>query len=290
MNNNLRNLVAAGALLCLTVSAAAADAPKLRQLESNGETIADVVERVRELRDRPRASVIAVDWETSAFLIPAAGSVQGNNGTFFKSDVTIANRRAAEQIISVLWFARGANNGSASAQSFVIPANTTIIERDFVANRLGKSGLGAILVVGRTSGGAIDEDAVLDGFSRIWTPQPNSTGTVSQEFGAVELEDTLATSFGYGLRQDAGYRTNVGFVNIWSTPNTYTVNLVGTGGNTSFTQTVQPFSMEQVPAPAGNWGDFYIRVSSASNNFNWWTAYAASTDNITGDGWVSHVH
>jgi hypothetical protein len=182
------------------------------------------------------------------------------------------------------------NNGSASVQSFALLPNTTVTVRDFVASRLEKSGLGSILVVGRTSGGAIDENAVLDGFSRIWTPQPNSTGTVSQEFGAVELQDTLATSFGYGLRQDSAYRTNVGFVNIWGTPNTFTVNLVGTAENTSFTQAVQPYSMEQVPAPAGNWGDFYIRVSTAANNFNWWTAYAASTDNITGDGWVSHVH
>ncbi|MEA2488931.1 MAG: hypothetical protein QOH21_723 [Acidobacteriota bacterium] len=276
--------------VCLGAPVFAADLPKLQELASTGETVAGVMERVRELRDRHHANVIAVDWEDFAFLIPAAGSVQGNNGTFFRSDVTIANRRSAEQIISVLWIARGVNNGNASAQSFTIPANTTIIERDFVGNRLGKSGLGAILIVGRTSGGAIDENAELDGFSRIWTPQPNSTGTVSQEFTSVELEDSLATSFGYGLRQDTQYRTNLGFVNIWDTPNTYTVNIVGTGGNTSLTQLVQPFSMEQVPAPAGNWGDFYIRVSSASSNFNWWTAYAASTDNITGDGWVSHVH
>jgi hypothetical protein len=276
--------------VCLGAPAFAADLPKLQALASTGETVASVVERVRELRDRHHANVIAVDWEDFAFLIPAAGSVQGNNGTFFRSDVTLANRRAVEQIISVLWIARGVNNGTASVQSFSIPASTTIIERDFVGNRLGKSGLGAILIVGRTSGGAIDENAELDGFSRIWTPQPNSTGTVSQEFTSVELEDSLSTSYGYGLRQDSGYRTNLGFVNIWSTPNTYTVNIVGTGGNTSLTQTVQPFSMEQVPAPAGNWGDFYIRVSSAGSNFNWWTAYAASTDNITGDGWVSHVH
>jgi hypothetical protein len=276
--------------VCLGAPVFAADLPKLQELASTGETVAGVVERVRELRDRHHANVIAVDWEDFAFLIPAAGSVQGNNGTFFRSDVTLANRRAVEQIISVLWIARGVNNGTASVQSFSIPASTTIIERDFVGNRLGKSGLGAILIVGRTSGGAIDENAELDGFSRIWTPQPNSTGTVSQEFTSVELEDSLSTSYGYGLRQDSGYRTNLGFVNIWSTPNTYTVNIVGTGGNTSLTQTVQPFSMEQVPAPAGNWGDFYIRVSSAGSNFNWWTAYAASTDNITGDGWVSHVH
>ena len=277
-------------VLCLSANVFAADLPKLQELASTGETVAGVVDRIRQVKDQHHANVIAVDWEDSAFLIPAAGSLQGNAGTFYRSDVTIANRRSVDQIISVLWFARGQNNGSASAQSFNIPANTTVAERDFVGTRLGKSGLGAILIVGRTSAGDIDTNAELDGFSRIWTPQPNATGTVSQEFTSVELEDSLATSYGYGLRQDSGFRTNIGFVNIWSTPNTYTVNIVGTGGNTSFTQNVQAYSMEQVAAPAGNWGDFYIRVASASSNFNWWTAYAASTDNITGDGWVSHVH
>lgn len=280
-----------GALVVFCVAGSVfAQMPKLQALESTGETVADVIGRLQAHRELPRANVIAVDWEDYAFLIPAAGNLQGGNGTFFKSDVTIANRRAVAQNISVLWFARGVNNGSATAQNFSIPANTTVIERDFVGNRLGKTGLGAILVVGRDVAGNIDENAELDGFSRIWTPQPGSAGTVSQEFGSVELEDSLATSYGYGLRQDSAFRTNIGFVNIWSTPNTYTVNIIGTGGNTTFNQNVQAYSMEQVSAPAGAWGDFFIVVASAASNFNWWTAYAASTDNVTGDGWVSHVH
>jgi len=79
-------------------------------------------------------------------------------------------------------------------------------------------------------------------------------------------------------------------VNVQSAPNVFTINIVGTNGNTSFTQNVQPFSMEQVPIPAGNWGDLYLRIDSAASNFNFWTAYGTSVDNVTGDGWVSHVH
>lgn len=277
-------------LVVILLSALQLSAAELQRIEWMDEKISDVVARLRKVREARRANIVAVDWENYAFLIPAAGSVQGGNGTFFKSDLSIANHRGVDQRISVLWFERGKNNGSASTQTFTVPANTTVMQRDFVTQILHKSGLGSILVVGIDANGNIDEEALLDGFSRIWTPQPNATGTVSEEFASVELEDTLATSYAYGLRQDAQFRTNVGFVNIWDTPNTYTVDIIGTSGNTTFTKDVQAYSMEQIAAPAGNWGDFYIRVRSADANFNWWTAYAASTDNITGDGWVSHVH
>ena len=285
-------LSAFGCAVVFALSALASDPPQLQPLPDTGETIASFVDRMERVRGGggPKSNVIAVDWESSAFLIPAAGSVQGNQGTFFRSDVTIANRRNATQRIAVLWFAQGVNNASGSVQAFQINANTTTFQDDFVAKALGKSGLGSIVVIGVDAAGNPDPNAQLDGFSRIWTPQPNASGTVSQEFAAVELEDSLATSYGYGLRQDAGYRTNIGFVNIWSTPNTFTVNIVGTGGNAQFTQDVLPYSMQQRGMPAGNWGTFYVRVSSAPTNLNWWSAYASSTDNITGDGWVSHVH
>lgn len=290
---NIRRLTVLASFVTLFFALTASAAGPFARLErevSSGETVANFISKMERFRDASRASVIAVNWESWAFLIPAAGSVPGANNTYFRSDVTIANRKNVNQRITVAWFARGINNGNAGVDSFTINANTTVMERDFVAQVLGESGLGSILVVAVDSSGNIDETAQLDGFSRIWTPQPGSAGTVSQEFPSVEIEDTLATSYGYGLRQDTGYRTNVGLVNIWSTPNTYTVNVVGTGGNTSFTQNVQAYSMEQVPLPAGNWGDLYLRINSASSNFNWWSAYGVSVDNITGDGWISHVH
>jgi hypothetical protein len=286
MSRRCRALAAAFLFFC----AAAASATELQEVPGMTDTVADVLKRVHRAKTQPRASVIAVDWEDSQFLIPAAGSLQGNQGTYYRSDVTIANRGDVTQRVAVLWIAQGVNNGTAPAQFFDIGANTTTISRDFVATVLGKTGLGAIVVVGVDATGEPDPDAEIDGFSRIWTPQPNAAGSVSQEFASVAVEDSLATSYGYGLRQDAQFRTNVGFVNLYDVGNTFTVAVVGTGGNTTIVQDVLPFSMQQRPVPAGNWGDFYIRVSTPSSNFNWWSAYASSTDNISGDGWVSHVH
>lgn len=265
-------------------------AQELEPLPDMGDTVAQLMTRLRQAKEGPRTNVVSVDWEQSAFLIPAAGSLQGNQGTFYRSDVTIANLRSVAQKIGVLWFAQGVDNGSSAVQYYTINANTTIFTADFVGSLLGKSGLGAIMVIAVDAANNPDSDAKLDGFSRIWTPQPNASGTVSQEFAAVDPFDTLATSYGYGLRQDAQYRTNVGFVNAYGTSNTFTVNVIGTGGSTSFTHTVKPYSMDQRPVPSGSWGNFFIRVSSAPTNFNWWSCYASSTDNLTGDGWVSHVH
>jgi hypothetical protein len=280
----------------LTTSLAAGE---IRSLGTDGTTVRDLLTALRLSREaRPAAktvtpNIVSVDWTKEAFIIPVAGNLQGGNGTFFKSDITLANRRSVPQVISIGFLRRGLNNGSAAVQNFTLPANFTDIERDFVGTVLNTTGLGTLLIVARTMTGAgapIDTNAQIDGFSRIWTPQPGAVGTVSQAFESIDLEDSLSTSYGYGLRQDAGFRTNVGLVNLYDTPNTFTVDVVGVSGQTSFQQTVQPYSMEQPSLPGGVFGDLYIKVTSSSTNLNWWSAYGTSVDNVTGDGWVSHVH
>ncbi|HEX3580907.1 MAG TPA: hypothetical protein VH087_04035 [Thermoanaerobaculia bacterium] len=252
--------------------------------------MADLVRQWREARQQVRAQVISVDWDTYAFVIPAAGSLPGNFGTFFRSDFALSNSRSTPQRISVGWIARGVNNGSSPVQYFTLPASTVDFEHDFVASVLGKSGLGSVIVIAVDSAGNIDTSASIDCFSRIYTTQPSTNGTMSQDFPAIDLKDNLATSYAYGLRQDANFRTNVGLVNVYGDPQQFTVRVIGIFGSTTFTVNVQPYSMDQVALPTGNWGDLSLQVSTSLSNFNWWTAYGSTVDNRTGDGWVSHVH
>lgn len=284
-------------LALLVFTATSMFAGELTALGADTMTVGQRMEQLRAVHERMQhqrrvvgPDVVSVDWEKEAFIIPVAGSIQGGNGTFFRSDVTIANRRLAAQLISIGFLVRGQNNAAVQMQRFSIDANTTTITRDFIANQLHTAGLGTLLVIAIDSVGNTDTNAEIDGFSRIWTPQPGSAGTVSQAFESIDLEDNLATSYAYGLRQDAGFRTNVGLVNLYGSSNTFTIFVNGTGGSTTFTQFVQPYSMEQVPLPAGAWGDLYIRITSDASNLNWWSAYGTSVDNVTGDGWVSHVH
>jgi hypothetical protein len=298
MVQTLRALVVA--VSCAFVVSSSLVASEMQYLGTDSMTVRDLVASLRDAREnrppsaaksRIKPDIVSVDWTKESFIIPAVGNLQGANGTFFRSDVTIANRRSVAQVVSIGFLQRGVNNGASSVQNFSIPANITDIESDFVGRILGRSGvIGTLLVVARTAAGDIDTAAQIDGFSRIWTPQPGSSGTVSQAFESIDVQDNLATSYGYGLRQDESFRTNVGLVNLYDTPNTFTVAIVGLRGSGSFTQTVQPYSMEQPALPSGIYGDCYIRITSSLTNFNWWSAYGTSVDNVTGDGWVSHIH
>jgi hypothetical protein len=241
-----------------------------------------------------RTKVVNLDTTNDAFLFPSAGSVQGAGGTFFKSDGMLVNHRNAMQRVSMGWIAQGVNNGSRPLKYFNLNAVTPYVFKDLVANPslLGESGLGAVLVTGVTSTGALDSGATLDGFSRIYTNQPGAQGTVSLAFPSISVLDSLGNSFAYaiGLRHDTGFRTNVGVVNLDSVPHTWTVTVNGEPPSpiTNFTITVEGYSMRQVPIPAGNYGILLVALTPNASGF-WWSAYAASVDNITGDGWVSHA-
>jgi len=226
--------------------------------------------------------------------IPAAGSLQGNFGTFYKSDVMVANYRNQVQKVRVRWIPQGGSGFSTTVQYFNIPANTAVNMADAVGQYMHYSGLGSLEIVARLADdSSIDLNAKIDAFSRIYTPQPNTTlGTVSQNFGGSGIFQIEGSGQGFalGLRQDASYRTNIGILNAdFSNPHTWTVQVVGTNGSTSFTVTVPAFSMIQTNLPSGNYGNLYVIFTPPNDvtDTDSWTAYASSTDNGTGDGWVS---
>jgi len=224
--------------------------------------------------------------------IPAAGSLPGNFGTFYKSDLMLANYRNVSQRVRLRWMPISASGFSTTTTFVTLPANTAVALTDVVAQTMHYSGLGAIEIVARTANDSIDLSAQIDAFSRIWTPQPNTTlGTVSQNFGGMGIFHTEGTgqAFALGLQQDAKFRTNVGIVNIdFFNAHTWTVQVVGTGGSTSFPVTVPAFSMVQTNIPGGNFGSLYVVFTpDSSMSGEDWSAYAATSDNGTGDGWVS---
>jgi len=287
--------VVAAACCIATVSAHVRGqaATTMKRGEANGRTIGDVVGELTRSRT-VRTKVIGLDAADSAFLFPSAGSVQGAGGTFFRSDVMIANHRSATQNIHIGWIAQGVDNSSRPVQAFVLDPNKPYILSKFVSDTLHESGLGAVLVLGVTGTGDSDTNATIDGFSRIYTNQPGSQGTVSLSFPSVSIFDSLGNAFAYalGMRHDGGYRCNVGIVNLDSAAHTWTVGVNGFGATNSFTVTVDAISMKQVPIvapPTGKtYGDLLLSIQPDATGF-FWSAYAASVDNITGDGWVSHA-
>ena len=93
-----------------------------------------------------------------------------------------------------------------------------------------------------------------------------------------------------GLRQDANFRTNFGIVNVDASQHIYKVSFIGERLQTSNTVTVPPYGMILTSMPSGDYGAVQImyQVTDApSDAFVSWVGFASSTDNITGDGWVS---
>lgn len=241
------------------------------------------------------ASAIADSVSARAFIIPAAGSVAGGGGAlFFRSDVTLVNYRDTPQQVLVGFWAQGTTNpiNSANYKTLTLPPGQFVTVQDFVAASLGTSGLGTLLFIPYT-GTDFDESGAIDGFSRIYTKQPGSTGTVSQPFDAVN-PDTLSAQYideavALGLRQDADFRTNFGIVNVDAVDHVFKVSFVGEKAQTTMNVTVKAYGMIQQSIPAGDYGAVSIlyQVTDAGDNFVSWVGYASSTDNLTGDGWVS---
>jgi hypothetical protein len=241
-------------------------------------------------------SAITDSVSARALVIPAAGSLAGGGGTlFFRSDVTLVNYRpTAQQVLAGIWPAATTNNFDAvNYKTITLQPNAFVTVQDFVVNTLGKSNvLGSIIVIPYT-GTDIDPFGAIDGFSRIYTKQPGSNGTVSQPFDAVDPDTFSAPlvdeAVALGLRQDADFRTNFGIVNVDDKDRIFKVTFIGEKLTTTTTVTVKAFGMIQQAIPAGDYGALQVlyQVTNAGSDFVTWIGYASSTDNISGDGWVS---
>lgn len=306
---NAKTLAALLLSATVAVSAAAGEATLIAVAapERGPRTVAEAVKLLRATGTRTkhvmktpalgkngvRPNVIKYETADSAFVIPAAGSLQGSNGTFFRSDVTLGNFADVDQNIGVGFLVQGKDNSNQVLTHFILPKNSIVTVNDFVGTQLNTSGLGALVFFAFDSTGQnADLEALIDGFSRIWTPQagvPN--GTVSQAFPAVSMADSSDnfTAFALGLRADSNFRTNAGIVNLDKVKHVWTVTSINTGQ--SMQVTVQPYSLSQPGVPvsfASSAGNLSLTYDVPDTGF-FWSAYASSVDNTTGDGWVSRA-
>jgi len=289
----VRTLSAALGALFFSVSFAGAGG--LHRIAGDGATVGDMARRLRASSGRSSATrrrqAISLDTALPGFLFQGSGSVPGKGGTFFHSDVMLANYGTSSQTIAIGWLAQGVDNSNELLQYFTLDPNTTSSLEDFAAATLGKSGFGAVLVLGVDSESALDPSAALDGQSRIWTFQPGSAGKVSLGLPAVDVLDAFGSSTGYalGLRHDSTARTNIGIVNLDSAPHTWTIQVTGTSKSATFDVTVPALSVVQAAVPDGNYGNLFFSARPDADGFDW-SAFGVSVDNVTGDSWVSHLN
>jgi hypothetical protein len=235
--------------------------------------------------------LVATRPSSQQFLIPAAGAQPGNGGTFFRSDVTIINYRGADQRVRLQWLPQDVSGAGGVPVETTIAAMSGIASEDFVTTVMQRSGLGAILVTAIDATGAFDTRAQLVGTSRIWTPQPASSGTSSQSLPSIATNDIGSSTVAIlGARRDARYRTNVGIVNLSNDVQSFQVAVFGSFGTETRPVDVQPLSMVLFAVP-GSSSTLPLQIQvqnvttvSRSSSF---VAYASSVDNVTGDAWTT---
>lgn len=257
-------------------------------------TVADALRSIRP-------NIVPSDSVGTAFVLPVVGNTPGANETFFRSEAVISNYLAAPQRIAISILEQGKASGNEPVIIRQLPSyenggDLGLVDSN-ILHSLGKTGLAALVIQAVDANGNPDPNARIDGFTRIWTNQPPSDGcpsprgTMSQSLFAVppnSLSGSEFSGFAVGLRQDENFRTNVGIVNLSSETHTWTVEVDGNRGSTTFRVTVLASSMQQMPVPPGIYGNISVVFTAdptTSSNFNW-AAYASSVDNYTGDGWT----
>ncbi len=103
--------------------------------------------------------IVATRSPVPQLLIPAAGAQQGAGNTFFRSDITIINYRAADQRVRLQWLPQNLPGAGVGPVDIMINAASGIASEDFVTNIMQQSGLGAIMVTGIDATGAFDPSA-----------------------------------------------------------------------------------------------------------------------------------
>lgn len=223
-------------------------------------------------------------------LIPAAGAQQGGGNTFFRSDITLINYRGVDQRVRLQWLPQNVTGVGVSPVDITITAASGIASEDFVTDVMQQTGLGAILVTGIDGTGAPDPSALLVATSRIWTPEPGSSGTESQSLPSIATTDISSGVVSIlGTRRDARYRTNAGIVNLSSTPQTFQVTVGGSFGTETHQVNVAAMSMSLL-AVTGSSSTIPLQINVVDlgppPRTTFWVAYASSVDNITGDAWT----
>lgn len=244
-------------------------------------------------RDELRPNAVLDDRWNWIFAIPLAGNNPGSRGTYFRSDVTFSNQNFdRSQLVAVFFLPHGMDNTAAEGFVLGLAEGQIFTARDFIGDFLGITGLGTLLVYGVDENGNIDQLAALDAYSRVWTPQAdNPTATASAQFNAadVNLLADLEGALAIGLRNDPGFRTNVGIVNLSSSSRTWDVKVIGEGGVFTVLEIiVPPLSVRHVGVGAIDLGNIFVefQVRGDSTGLQW-LAYGTTNDNISGDGWVS---
>lgn len=234
------------------------------------------------------ADLIVPQTSSARILIPVAGDAPGQNGTHFRTDMTIVNLRDTAQRVMLLWYPQGREEGDGIVQRVItINARSGFSSVDFVRTVLFQGGIGAIDLRGVDEENDPDPQARLHATVRVWTPQPNvPNGTMSQTVAAIIPTGTgrFAQSV-FGMRRSEQFRLNVGVVNPVANAARFRISVLTTSGARETRELdLGSFSMTQVQMP-GLSEVVQVLIENLTSPNSYWEGWASSVDNVTGDAW-----
>lgn len=239
------------------------------------------------LRQRSYGVVANVAHEggDTAFIFPLIGNAAGGNGTFFRSEAMFLNNADHGQVIRLFFFPAGAQSCSGiPIRDIAIPAYNWYAFHDVIADVFNLSGLGSLGVIAIDAFGNFDYTAHMDATIRIYTPAPGG-GSASQTFDSIALSDYGGNEVAFGLRHDAGFRTNYGIFNYLGYTRTFDMFFYGVdNARAQSSVTVAPCSVAFNGVPNLNYSIMLINFVPRDTNGGWY-GFASSVDNISGDSW-----
>ena len=203
-----------------------------------------------------------------ALTIPVVGRAPGANGTFWRSDVTFFNPTTSRMLLEL--------NYAGVAKTIAVDGGDTLVMAD-VLSAFGQASGNATLAVSWTT---LTGPVVT---SRTYTSVATG-GTYGQSIDPLaQLSNVM---FVPGLRNDSGYRTNIGFVNGGSSSETFAVIALSPSGtelartNVTLGAGAQTQSSVAALLPNVN-GSFtlYVQGDGEAELF----AYGSMVDNQSGD-------
>ena len=227
------------------------------------------------------AAVLILSWPVTAhsasgydlsdfYVIPAVAHVEGLQGTFWRTDLSLVNPYTWRSItVTVKLLKSDLNNSSGPSRTFTLGPGQSLTLRDIGDQVFGFSGTGALVVWA-------DEGVYFAATARTYTGAAGTFGQTEggQQFVGVSGDVALIA----GLRNDSEFRSNLGAVNASNVSLTLTVGIYNASGSLrgSKTVTLQPWSHTQfaVGTFTGNFTEGYARwTCQATTSRVQWVAY-----------------
>ncbi len=229
-------------------------------------------------------------------LVPIVLDVAGLGNARYTTELTLANRGTTAAIAQLTYTpATSLGATGAGTTSVALPSGVQLVVADAVAWLRGRnlpipvgSNQGGTLLV--TFSGLSSADAA---FVAARTTTPSGAGRAGLSYPGIDVQSALAeTSYLYGLRSNAGDRTNLALVNASTTSSvTLRVTLYSAAAGDSRVFTLTP---DTTLAP-GQWAQIgkvldlagyanaYAKIAIVSGTGPY-VAYAVVNDNTTNDG------